>query len=608
MNRRMGERENRRKKLTPKAFGIRRFTDSFFRFPAFRLLPTAYCLLLTILLFTLSCSTRKTAELATGTLGGMLTLASTADPKSFNPILAKETSTTDALAFIFEGLTRQNGVTTDVDPNLAESWDISKDGLVWTFHLRKDVKWSDGEKLTADDVVFTFNKLIYNPDIPTSSRDVMTIEGKVPKVERVDEHTVQFTLPKPFAPFLRLLAQEILPKHKLESIINAGADKFNSAWGLNTPPSEIVGTGPFVLKHYVPSQRLVYERNTTYWKKDKPGNQLPYIEKIVTSIVPDRDAELLKFRSGEIDVLEMRAQDFSVLKPKEKPGNYTVYNCGPNFSTQFIFFNLNQGKAKHGKPYVNPVKSRWFNNLLFRQAVAHAIDKQSIINNVLYGLGFPQDAAESAADVFFHNPNVKKYPYNLDTAKQLLKDAGFLDQNNDGWLEDGQGNKIEFNLMTNADNKERIQIANIIIGDLTKLGIKVNLQPIEFNTIVTKLDATYDWDSILLGLTGGVDPHNGRNVWHSSGQLHMWNPLQKKPATDWEAKIDRIFDTAATELDKNKRKQLYDEFQNIIAEQVPIIYTVNRAALYGVKNKFGNLEPTAFGGVFHNIEEIYIKK
>lgn len=569
------------------------------------LLPFVYCL---IFLVFLSCAPQKPPEsITTGNYGGMLTIATISDPKSFNLIVANETSTSRILEhYIFEGLTKENGVTTEVEPALAESWDFSQDGLTWTFHLRQGVKWADEVPFTADDVVFTFNSLIFNPKIPNSSRDVFTIDGKLPKVEKADDTTVRFILPKPFAPFLRQLVQPILPKHKLDSIV--AANKFNEAWGLDTPLTEIVGTGPFILKQYVSSQRLVYERNPNYWKKDKSNKSLPYLDKIVTLIVPDLNAELLKFKAGETDALGMRPQDYSVLKGKEKAGNYTIYNCGPTFGTEFVSFNLNPGKTGKGKPFVNPSKLRWFNNPLFRQAVAHAIDKESIIKNVFYGLGYPQDAEEGAANVFFHNPNVKTYPYDLAKAKQLLTQAGFTDRDNDGWLEDAQGNKVEFNLITNAENNLRIDIANIIIADLNKLGLKVTLQAINFNTLINKLDVSFDWDAILLGLTGGVEPYSGRNVWHSTGQLHLWNPREKKPATDWETKIDSIFDASAIELDQNKRKQLFDEFQNIVAEELPVIYTVNQAALYAVKNKFGNVHPTAFAGVFHNIDEVYIKK
>ena len=194
--------------------------------------------------------------------GGSLVEGATSDPKSFNPVVAKETSTTAVTGYIFEGLTQMNPFTTEIEPNLAKSWEFSKDGKVWTFYLRDDVKWSDGKPLTADDVVFTYNELYYNKAIPASARDILTIEGKNIKVEKVDNFTVRFTLPKPFAPLLFALGQDILPKHILETVVKAG--KFNSHWGVNTPPDQIVGTGPFLLSEYVSSQRVVVKKNPNY--------------------------------------------------------------------------------------------------------------------------------------------------------------------------------------------------------------------------------------------------------------------------------------------------------------------------------------------------------
>lgn len=182
-----------------------------------------------------------------------------------------------------------------------------------------------------------------------------------------------------------------------------------------------------------------------------------------------------------------------------------------------------------------------------------------------------------------------------------------MDRNNDGVIEDAEGHPIEFNLFTNSGNVERVQIASIIRHDLQSLGMKVNFLSLEFNTLVTKLNATFDWDAIVLGLTGGIEPHFGKNVWHSTGGLHLWYPQQKTPATAWEQRVDEIFDQGVQELDENKRKALYDEFQMIISRQLPLIYTVLNSNLYAVRNKFGNLHPTSFGGAFHNVEEIYIK-
>ena len=224
------------------------------------------------------------------------------------------------------------------------------------------------------------------------------------------------------------------------------------------------------------------------------------------------------------------------------------------------------------------------------------------------GLAFPQNSAMEKAAVSFYNDNVKKYDYNISRAKEILAASGFKDNNNDGILEDINGDPVEFTILTNSENKEREQMGNIIADDLRKAGMNVKFAPVQFNTLVNKLDnPPYDWDAILIGLTGGVEPHSGMNVWMSSGQLHMWNPKQNKPATVWEKEIDGLFTSGASELNEEKRRQIYSRWQEIAAEQLPFIYTVNPAAIYAVKNKFGNLHPTAFGGVTHNIWEIYLK-
>ncbi|MBU3934167.1 MAG: ABC transporter substrate-binding protein [Candidatus Omnitrophica bacterium] len=541
-----------------------------------------------------------------GACGGQLVLSTTSDPKSFNPILAKETSTTVITGLLFEGLTRTNGITTDVEPNLAQSWEVDKSGLVWTFHLREDVRWFDGRPFSADDVVFTFNKLIYNPRIPNSARDIFTIEGEAFKVEKADKFSVRFTLPFKFAPFLRGMSQEILPRHILEKKVLEG--EFNSAWGLDASPEEVIGTGPFKLIKYLSGQKVVLQRNPLYWRKDRAGNSLPYLEKLIFLIVQSQDTALLKFQEGELDYYALRGTDYPLLKPGEKQGGFRVYEAGPAFGTNFLIFNQNRGKDENsGRPYVQPGKLSWFTDKKFRQAVAHCIDKDSITDIVMNGLGSPQNSAMSPSAGFFYNPDVKEYEYDLDKAAALLKKAGFFDRDKDGIVEDRAGNDVEFNLFTNSGNTQRVQIANIVRKDLESIGFKVHFMQLEFNNLVIKLNSTYDWNAVILGLTGGIEPHFGNNVWQSSGHLHMWYPRQEKPATSWERRIDDIFNRAVQELNKEKRKKLYDEWQEIVAENVPFIYTVLPDSLFAVRNKFGNLYPTSYGGAFHNLEEIFIK-
>jgi len=564
------------------------------------------------LIFTLSAvgCTKHTDTLKKGAskYGGTLLLSTTSDPKSFNEIIAKESSTSRAIGFLFEGLTKTNGVTTEVEPCLAEEWNISGNGLVWTFFLRKDVKWFDGKPFTSDDVLFTYNSLIYNKDIPSSARDIFTIEDKQIKFEKIDDYTVKLTLPIAFAPLLRLLGQSILPKHALEEAVKAG--KFNSTWGVDTLPSKIIGTGPFMLTEFKPSERLVYTKNPNYWQKDKEGKSLPYIDKIVSLIVEKDDIQLVQFESKEIDVLSIREKDFAYLKKKEQKGNYTVYDCGPSFGTNFISFNQNPNVVKQPK-------LSWFRDKNFRKAIAQSIDKQTIINNVMNGIGYPQDAAMEKAAVIFHNPFVTRYEYDLNEAKRILVDAGYKDNDGDGIIEDKGGNPIKFTLITNADNTIRQSIGTIIVTDLKKLGMDVSFTPMEFNSMVTKLTSTYDWDAVLIGLTGDVEPHGGKNVWTTDGHLHLWNmkptdakqlKIWEKYLPSWETELDSIFNKGVSELDVAKRKALYWRWQEIVAEELPVIYTVNGAALHGVRNRFGNLQPTSYGGVLHNVEKVCIEE
>jgi peptide/nickel transport system substrate-binding protein len=506
---------------------------------------------------------------------------------------------------IFEGLTKTNRVTGQVEPHLAERWQYSEDGLEWIFYLRRDVVWSDGHSFTADDVVFTFNDLIYNDTIPTSARDIFLIEDKPIKVEKVDDYTVKMTLPVKFAPLLRNLETEIVPRHILQKSVEDG--QFNFTWSIETDPREIIGTGPYRLVEYQPGERLAFERNPRYWMRSNEGDALPYIDKLVYLIVQSHDVELLKFLDGELDAVDLRGIDYPFIKPRQEQGNFTVFDLGPNFGTMFIVLNQNRGKnPETGQPFLPAHKLAWFTDLNFRKAVAHAVDKEQIIKIVMNGLGYPQHGPMSPSAGFFYNPDVSQYSYDLSQARRLLAEAGYQDRNGDGKIEDSQGNMVKFSLYTNSGNNERMQICEIVRHDLEQLGMEVNFLPIEFNILVRKLNATFDWDAIVIGLTGTVEPHSGKNVWSSDGSLHMWYPGQESPATDWEARIDQIFNLGVQELDENKRKVLYDEYQRIVSQQLPMIYTVLASNISAVRNKFGNLQPTGLGGAFHNIESIYI--
>ena len=541
---------------------------------------------------------------AIGKPGGQITYSTIGEPLTFNLALANDASSSGYLSYLFEGLTENSWLTNEVEPALAESWEHSDDGLTWTFHLRKDVTWHDGEPFTAHDVEFTFNRIIYNDDIPTNDRAAFTFryidaesgewtEGRM-TVRTLDEYTVEFVLPVSFAPFLRSMGQAIYPKHILESYVNDGT--FDSVWDIETDPQEIVGTGPFTIERYDTEELLVLRRNPSYWLKDAAGNSLPYLDSIVYHIVEDFETELEMFQTGQTDAHGVLGEEYEHLKPFEVEGNYTIYRRGPGFGTSFLTFNMNPGSnAETGAPYVAPEKLAWFQNTQFRQAVAHTVDKAAIVAEIQHGLGYPQWSSVSPAAGDFHNPGVRRYPYDITVAKQILDELGWVDTNGDGIREDKDGNTIEFTLATNGDNSVRAAISQRIAAGMLAAGIKANYESVEFGVLVGQLTTTYDWEAIVIGLTGGTDPYGGIAVWHSSEFLHLWHPSQPEPATEWEAKIDELYIQASQELDHAKRVALYHQAQAIVAENLPLIYTTQGERLTATRNIFGNTTPTLYG-------------
>jgi peptide/nickel transport system substrate-binding protein len=544
-------------------------------------------------------------ELKCGQSGGKLTLSTASEPKSFNPIVAQETSTTQVTGFIFEGLTRTHPLTLEVLPNLAQNWQVDASGKEWVFNLRRDVYWNDGHKFSADDVLFTYKDLIYNPDIPNSARDIFTVEGKKIEVEKIDDYTVRFKLPFVFAPFLRAAAQEILPAHKYKNLVTQ--KNFTFSLNVGSKACDIVGTGPFRLKTYLAGERIILERNPFYWRKDSCANRLPYLDEIVFIILPSSDTALLKFLEKEIDYYPVNAQDLSILGPRRRADNFTIYNAGPAFVSNFIAFNQNAGaNPETKKSFVKPYKLKWFRNKDFRQAVSYALNRQKIIELAMNTLGAPAYSPESPANTFFYSDKIEKYPFNPLKAKAIMNNLGFRDVNNDGVLEDTSGNRLEIDFYTNANDIERVKIATMIKKDLEDIGIKINFLSLDFNNLVAKLTATLDWEMVLIAFTGGIEPYFGKNVWSYKGGLHLWN-LSGSAQEQYEETIENIFNESAKTLDEGKRKELFAEFQLIASRELPLIYTAVPYSLYAVRNNFGNLYPTVFGGAFGEIEYIYIQ-
>lgn len=545
-----------------------------------------------------------------GTFGGELVSSTIGEgPKTFNPFNCKDNISALMSGIMYDGLLSSDPMTGQPTPKLAKSFSISSDGTTYTIKLRHGIKWSDGKPITADDVVFTWNDIIFAGLGDTSTRDSIVIDNKLPTVRKIDNYTVEFITPKPFAPFVRMLSTPIAPKHIFMPAVKKGNTYFDSFLSTNTKPKDFVVSGAFKLKEYVPAQRVVFERNPNYYEINTKQQKLPYLDKLVYLIVGDLNNEVLKFEAKELDVISLQGSKVARYKSLEPHSDFKLYNLGPDTGTMYLSMNLNNRKDNKGKYYVNTDKQTWFQDLNFRTAVDYAIDRKNMVLNIANGIGAPLFTPESLNSIYL-NKNLKPYDKNLDKSKELLKKSGFyLDKK--GKLFDKHGHRVEFDLYTNAGNTEREAIGVMVKQDLEDLGMKVNFKPIEFNSLVNKLVSTYDWDMVIMGLTGSpLEPNGGKNVWLSDGRLHMFNQRNpqegKAKILPWEKELDYLYTQGALATKFEDRKKYYDKYQEIVYKEKPMIYIYSPIRIVALRNKFKNIYPSSLGGITHNIEEIYI--
>ena len=521
-----------------------------------------------------------------GRFGGEIVISVIGEgPKTFNPCNSKDATSSSMAGMLYDGLLTTDGRTGEVIPQLAKDYKIDKNDYIIT--LRKGLKWSDGKPITIDDVLYTYNEIVFKGLGNPSTMDAMKIDGQLPTLSKVDDNTVKFTTSKPFAPFLRQLTYPILPKHYFKPHSDKGASEFNTFLNPDTKPSTIVSNGAFMLKEYIPAQRVVFIKNPDYYKINKNN-------------------EILKFEAKEIDLIGLKGSNVARYKQKEAESDYKIYNLGADTGTLFVAINMNRNKDKEGKYYVNPVKQKWFENKDFREAINYAIDRKSMVQNIAFGVAEPLFTAESLNSIYL-NKNIKGHNKDRAKALEILKNAGFQYKHNK--LYDKQGNFVEFDLYTNAGNLEREAIGVMIKQDLEDIGIKVNFKPIEFNSLVNKLTNSYDWDMVIMGLTGSpLEPHDGKNVWTTTGTLHLFNPNpSEQNKYSWEKELDEIFNQASLKLTYKERKPYYDRYQEIIYEENPMIYLYSPSRITAIRKRIKNVFPTKLSGVLYNLDEVYIE-
>ena len=542
-----------------------------------------------------------------GKRGGRIVFALRGEPKTLNPLIAADTRSREVIGIMQADLVHINRATQLTEPALAKSWKISPDGLQYTIVLRHGLKFSDGQPLDADDVLFTFHVYL-DENVHAPQRDLLIISGKPITVRKLDARTVVFQLPKTYGVGERLFdGLAILPRHLLEKPYQEG--KLSQIGTLATAANQWAGLGPFRLKEYVAGQRLVLERNPYYWKTDVKGDRLPYADELAFLFVPNADAQVLKFQSGETDAIaQLSAENFSVLSRQLR--GYTMVDAGPGLEYNFLFFNLNNLGEKASPELTH--KQKWFREVRFRQAVSAAVDREAIVRLVYQGRGTPLWGLVAPGNRRWGNEKLAHPPRSLERARALLKEAGFSwgnGLNGESALLDSEGKPVEFSILTSSTNADRAKMATLIQDDLKQLGMRVQVVPLEFRSLLDRVTQTKEYDGCVMGIASyDADPNSDINVWLSSGGTHLWNPSQEHPATAWEAEIDRLIGEQMIARTFAQRKKLFDRAQEILSENQPMIFLASPDILAGAKNSLGNFQPAVLEPyVLWNVEQLYLK-
>jgi peptide/nickel transport system substrate-binding protein len=538
-----------------------------------------------------------------GRAGGQLVVVQRAEPRTLNPVIAADRPSNDLIRRMNADLIHINRQTQRTEPALAKSWTMSPDGRRYTITLRRGIRFSDGHPFDADDVVFSF-RVYLDEKLASPQRELLTVGGKPIGVRKQDTYTVIFELAEPSAAAERLFDSiAMLPRHLLQTAYDEG--RLPEAWRLTAPAAEFAGLGPFQLKQYFPGERIVLERNPYYWKVDRAGGRLPYLDRLVFLIVPSADAQAVRFQAGDADIVApLSAANFDVLLEDRARRNYELTDLGASLEYTFLLFNLNDLDANANAE--RAVRQGWFRQLPFRRAISLAIDREGIVRLVYRGRATPLWSHVPPGNSLWVNSALPKPARSVARGRELLKEAGFA-WKTDGALVDASGRAVEFTIATNAENAERIRIVTIIQDDLKQLGIRVEVVTLELRALSARLLTTRDYDAIVLGLGGGdADPNAEMNVWLSSGGFHLWHLGQRQPATPWEEEIDRLMQQQLTTLDVLRRKRLYDRVQVLVAENLPITALVSPSVLVGVKKGLGNFRPAVLGDyALWNAEELF---
>lgn len=517
--------------------------------------------------------------LVRGQTGGQLRFCLRSEPKTFDPLKVEDDASVTIRYLTGGVLVRMNRQTQALEPELAESWKVSKDGKQITFKLRRGISFSDGTPFSAADVAYTVQQMM-DPNLHSPSGDAFRSGPGNVETRIISPTQISITFPAPVAGLDRQFDQvAILSAH--------------------SPKKEMAVLGPFMVADYKPGSTVLLKRNPNYWRRDAQGKQLPYLDAIELDIQRNRDVELLRFKRSEIDLINSLDSEYfdklAVTSPQ------LVHDAGVSLDSEQMWFN------EVSKSPLPAYKKTWFRSTTFRRAISQAINREDLSRIVFRGHAQPAIGPVSPANKFWFNAKLKPQTYSPDSALKALASDGFRLES--GTLKDKDGNAVEFSIITNSGNEYRERMATMIQDDLGKIGVRVNVVTLDFPSLIERMTQTFDYEAILLGLTNvGLDPNDQMNVWLSSSENHQWNPQEKTPETAWEAEIDRLMRVQASSADPKKRKEAFDRVQEIAVEQQPFIYLVNRNALSAVAANVHGASPVILAPqTYWNVEWLSVK-
>lgn len=530
----------------------------------------AACLiLLSLVLFMAACTDKQPVRQTVRgpgkpAYGDAIVVGSIGDASNLIPLLASDTPSFEIAGYVYNGLVKY-----DKDLNLvgdlAESWDISKDGLTITFHLRKGIKWHDGVEFTSADVLYTYRVTI-DPKTPTAySEDFKQVKS----AEAPDRYTFRVTYGKPFAPALASWGMNILPAHLLE-----GKDITKSE--LARKP---VGTGPYRFKEWVAGQKIVLEAYKDYFEGE------PYIGRYVYRVIPDNSTMYMELKAGGLDMMGLT------------PVQYQRQTDTPDFKARFNKYRYPASAYTYlGYNLRNPM----FADKRVRQAITSAINKDEIIHGVLFGMGQVAHGPYKPG-TWACNPHMKDFDYNPARAKQLLAEAGWRQVNSDGVLVK-DGKPFTFTILTNQGNDQRLKTAQIIQRRLKNVGIDVKIRVLEFASLLTNFIDKGNFDALIMGWTISQDP-DIFDVWHSS----KTGPKELNFIGFKNKEVDRLIEEGRSTFDVEKRKRCYYRIQEILVDEQPYTFLYVPDSLPVVSSRFRGIEP-APAGITYNFIKWYVPK